>query len=113
MLTILLDEPGLFVFDSPADAVNGIEPIDAESEIRAAFDETAIPYKVEWITRNRTSKFAFGLFTSVDQGEYRLVPAGPANPAALIDLLDAHSEYTSPPNALAGLRILLARLRSG
>jgi len=35
MLIVLLDEPGLFVFSSPADAVRQIEPIDAESEIRA------------------------------------------------------------------------------
>src|ERR1051325_10175847 len=47
MFIVLLDEPGLFVFRSPADAVRGIEPIDAESEIRAAFDDAAVPYTVE------------------------------------------------------------------
>jgi hypothetical protein len=35
MFIVLLDEPGLFVFPSPAEAARLIEPPDAESEIRA------------------------------------------------------------------------------
>ncbi|HVA46841.1 MAG TPA: hypothetical protein VNH11_10790 [Pirellulales bacterium] len=30
-----------------------IEPIDAESEIRAAIDDSAVPYTVEWVRPNR------------------------------------------------------------
>ena len=111
MLIILLDEPGLFVFRSPADAVREIEPIDAESEIRAAYDDSAVPYNVEWVRPNRHRKALFGLIKSIDPGEYRFVPAGPADPTALIKLLEAHPG-TNPPEAKADLQSLLARLRA-
>ena len=111
MLIVLLDEPGLFVFRSPTDAVREIEPIDAECEIRAAFDESAVPYRVEWVRPNWHRKTRFG-FTSVEPGEYHFVPAGPPQPAALIDLLEAHPDYVTPPEAKADLASLLARLRA-
>jgi hypothetical protein len=111
MLIILLDEPGLFVFQSPADAVREIEPIDAESEIRAAFDDSAVPYTVEWVRPNRHHRTLFGLLRSIDPGEYRFVPAGPPEPAALIQLLEAHPG-TNPPEAKADLASLLATLRA-
>lgn len=110
MLIVLLDEPGLFVFESPADAARQIEPFDAESQIRAAFDELAAPYTVKWVRPNRDRKTLFGLCNSVEPGEYRFVPAGPAQPAALIDLLKAHAGATTPPEAKAYLTSLLARL---
>lgn len=112
MLIVLLDEPGLFVFSSPADAVRQIEPIDAESEIRAAFDDAAVPYTVEWARPNRHRNAHSGLLKTVEPGEYRLVPAGPAQSGALVELLEAHSEYTNPPEARADLESLLARLRA-
>jgi len=112
MLIVLLDEPGLFVFSSPADAVQRIEPIDAESAIRAAFDDAAVPYAVEWVRPNRHRNALFGLLESVEPGEYRLVPAGPAQPGALVALLEAHSAYATPPEARADLDSLLARLRA-
>lgn len=108
MLIVLLDEPRLFVFRSPADAVREIEPIDAESEIRAAFDDSAVPYKVEWVRPNRHRKTLFGLLGSIEHGEYRLVPAAPAQPAALIKLLETYPEHTDPPEARADLESLLA-----
>lgn len=110
MLIVLLDEPGLFVFESPADAAREIEPFDAESQIRAAFDDLAVPYIVEWVRPNRYRKTLFALCKSVEPGEYRFVPAGPAQPAALIDLLKAHAGDTTPPKAKADLASLLARL---
>jgi hypothetical protein len=112
MLIVLLDEPGLFVFSSPADAAREIEPIDAESEIRAAFDDSAVPYTVEWVRPNRHRKALFGLLNSIKPGEDRLVPAGPAQPAALIELLEAHRQDTNSPEAKADLDVLLSRLRA-
>lgn len=112
MLIILLDEPGLFVFPSAAHAVREIEPIDAESEVRAAFDDSAVPYRVEWVRPNRHRKALFGLLKSIEPGEYRLVPAGPPDPAALLRLLQAHPDHTDPPEAKADLASLLARLRA-
>ena len=112
MLIVLLDEPGLFVFQSPADAVRGIEPIDAESGVRAAFDHSAVPYKVEWVRPNRHRKALFGLFRSIEPGQYRFVPAGPAQPTALVELLESHPQHTNPPEARASLESILARLRA-
>ncbi len=112
MLIVLLDEPGLFVFPSAVDAVREIEPIDAESELRAAFDEAAVPYRVEWVRPNRQRRTLFGLLKSIEPGAYRLVPAGPADPTALVRLLEAHSDHTNPPEANAKLMALLARLRA-
>jgi hypothetical protein len=112
MLIVLLDEPGLFVFPTPAAAVIGIEPPDAESGIRAAFDEHGVPYKVDWLRPNLHRKVFFGLFDSVVLGEYRFVPAGPPDRVALIRLLDAHPKFANPPAAEADLSSLLRSLRA-
>ena len=111
MFIVLLDEPGLFVFESPAAAVREIEPPDAESEIRAAFDDGAVPYCVEWIRPNHY-RGLLGSLRSVEFGEYRFVPAGHAEPAALIELLESHSEHTYPQQAKVALESLLERLRA-
>jgi len=112
MLIVLLDEPGLFVFPSPVAAVQEIEPIDAESVIRTVFDDSAVPYRVEWLRPNQHRTFFFGLFRSIEPGEYRLVPAGAADPRALIALLEQHPHNTNPPEAKPDLASLLARMRA-
>ena len=111
MFIVLLDEPGLFVFNSAADAVREIEPPDAESEIRAAFDDAAVPYRVEWIRPNRRSK-ALGVLRLVEFGEYHFVPAGQADPEALLALLEKHSALVNPPEARAEVTSLLERMRA-
>jgi hypothetical protein len=111
MFIVLLDEPGLFVFESAAAAVLEIEPPEAESEIRAAYDDDAIPYRVEWLRPNRY-RALLGAFGSVEFGAYRFVPAGHADPAALIELLEKHSDYADPPQAKGALESLLERLRA-
>jgi hypothetical protein len=108
---VLLDEPGLFVYESPAAAADAIEPPDAEKEVRAAFNDDAVPYRVEWIRPNQRRQWFGGRSGSVKFGEYQFVPAGPAEPAALIALLEGHSEYTNPPEANVKLESLLKRLR--
>ena len=110
MLIVLLDEPGLFVYPSLEAAQADIEPLDAESEVRAAFDEHAVPYRVEWIRPNRTRKL-FGLFGVVSFGSYRWVAAGPPDPTALIQLIEQHPS-TNPPAARAELTALLPKLRA-
>lgn len=112
MLIVLLDEPGLFVFPTPAAAEVGIEAPDAESEIRAAFDERGVPYRVDWLRPNRRRKTFFGLFTSITLGEYRFVTAGPPDTAALIRLLEEHPNFTNPASVEADLSALLASLRA-
>ena len=111
MLIVLLDEPGLFVFQSLDEAVREIEPIDAAGEIRAAFDESAVPYKVEWMRPNRRHRILFGLLQSIEFGEYRFVPADPADTATLIRLLESHPDV-DPPEAKADVAALLERLRT-
>jgi len=112
MLIILLDEPGLFVFASADDAAREIEPIDAESEIRAAFDERGVPYRIAWLRPNRKRRILFGLLNAVQNGKYELVPAGPAEPAALRQLLESHPNHTQPPEAQSQLDALLIGLRA-
>lgn len=111
MLIVLLDEPGLFVFQTTSDAELEIEPIDAESEIRAAYDENAIPFTVEWIQPNQRSNIVFGLIESIEHGKYRFVPDGPADPSALIQLIESHPDYTNPPEAKSDLDAILSRLQ--
>jgi len=110
MFIVLLDEPGLFVFESATAAVREIEPPDAESEVRAAFDDAAVPYRVDWVRPNRDRKL-LGPVRSVEFGEYRFIPVGQADPAALIALLEKHSDYTNPPEAKAEIDVLLKRMR--
>jgi hypothetical protein len=113
MLIVLLDEPGLFVFPTLEAAVIGIEAPDAASGIvRAAFDERAVPYEVEWLRPNIHRKSFFGLFSRVEFGKYRFVAAGPPDQAALRRLLEEHPKFTDPPQAQAELSSLLSRLRA-
>ena len=111
MFIVLLDEPGLFVFESAAAAVQEIEPPEAESEIRAAYDDGAVPYRVEWVRPNQY-RTLLGAVRSVEFGVYRFVPAGHADPAALIQLLEKHSDYTYPQQAKGALESLLERMRA-
>jgi hypothetical protein len=111
MFIVLLDEPGLFVFESPTAAADHIEPPDAENEVRAAFDEGAVPYRVEWIRPNISRSWVAGNLGTVRFGQYRFVPAGPADPKALTLLLEEHPDYTDPPEAKAELDRLLEKLR--
>jgi hypothetical protein len=110
MFLVLLDTPCLLVFDSTTEAIASIEPFDAESEIRAAFDDDAVPYRVEWIQPNR--RRGWWLFGSVSPGVYRFVPAGPPDRAAFIALLENHRDCTDPPEARKTMTQLLERMRS-
>lgn len=112
VLIVQLDEPGRFVFSSTAEAVRAIEPVDAESKLRAAFDEGAVPYRVNWLEPNRESRVLFGSLGSVAQGRYELVPAGPPQPAALRALVETQVADPEPPQSKHELDRLLAQLRA-
>jgi hypothetical protein len=109
VLFVLLDEPDVFVFRSATVAEREIEPIDAESEIRAAFDESGIPYGARWVRPNRRSSL-LGI-ESLEQGEYRLLPVAPPQPAALVALLVAHPNEREIAEAGLDTAALVARLR--
>jgi len=108
-LVVLLDEPALHFFASPEEAERSIEPIDAESEVRAAFDAAGFPYRVEWIRTNRSRTVLGGILELTRQGDYRFVAAGPADPDALVRLLESHPHA---PDCASELASLLARLRT-
>ena len=110
MFIILLDEPTLFVFDSEEAVRGDIEPPDAESEVRAIFDDRAIPYRVEWVRPNLHRKWFFGL-GSVTFGEYRLMPCGEPDRSGLIRLLEEHGKWVHPPSFKESLAKLLEQLR--
>lgn len=110
MLIVLLDEPGLFVFRSAEEAAVSIEPIDARAEIRAAFDEAGVPYRADWSASSRRETSG-GLFVADDPGEYQFAATGPADPAGLLALLEAHAGYTDPPEEHAMVLALRERLR--
>jgi len=109
MFIVLLDEPGLFVYESAEAAAKEIESPDAERTIRAAFDDTGVPYSIQWIRPNRWRKWV-GRFGSVSFGEYRFVPAGPADQPALAQLLEEHPD-ANPPEARAQFNALRHRLK--
>ena len=111
MLIVLLDDSQLHVFESAHDAESSIEPIDAENEIRAAFDEAGVPYKVEWIEENKRTKL-IGKLESIQQGAYRMVPAGESRPKALADLLEQLECKCDPVEQGPVLEKLLVDLRS-
>jgi hypothetical protein len=110
MFIVLLDESSLFAFASPHEAVGAIEPIDAERELRAAFDSDGVPYRVERVHPKQGAKTFFGVFLPGGPDAYRFVPAGPADSASLIALLEAHPLCT-PQAFEPELRKLLSRLR--
>jgi len=65
-----------------------IEGLDVEETIRAAFDETGVPYKIHWLRPNTEGRI-LGLVPWFENGHYALVPAGPADPASLAELLSS------------------------
>ena len=109
MLFVLVDEPGLFVYETVAEAEAGIEAYDADL-IQQAFDENGIPYHVHWIRPKDSGKRIFGMRVFDDPGEYRLVPAGEADLAGFAKLLQAHPTWANagPSAELEAIRSRMA-----
>jgi hypothetical protein len=111
MLLILLDEPTLFVFESREEAIRTIEPPDAECEIRAVYDECAVPYRVEWDRPNVRTRSFFGLIPSIKFGSYRLEPDGAPDIDGLLTLLADHPDC-DPPEEQTRVDEVRARLHA-
>jgi hypothetical protein len=112
MLIILLDEPGLFVFPTVNAAEREIEPYDADL-VRGAFDDSGVPYRFDWIRPKSHRKILFGLLSSEDPGEYRLVRAGPVDLAAFARFLEAHPAPANSAAAAPEFQSLRSRSRAG
>jgi len=106
-LLVLLDEPCWIVFPSVEAASASIEAIDVANELRAAFDEAAVPYAVEWLRPNVQSRL------SVTNGEYCFVPSGPAEPMALLALLESHPSARTDDGEAVDLLESTRSLRAG
>ena len=104
MLIVLEDDDCLHVYPSPEATALAIEGLDAEDTIRAAFDDTAVPYKIHWLSPNTEGRM-LGLVPWVGNGQYALVPAGPADPASLAELLSSGRSVV-PPEASAVIAAL-------
>jgi hypothetical protein len=111
MLIVLLDEPGLFVYPTTVDAQRDIEVYDADL-IREAFDDNGVPYRVDWVRPQNLRKTFFGLLTSGDPGEYRLVPAGPVDRVAFARFLEAHPTPANSAAAAPDFELLRSRFRA-
>lgn len=111
MLIALMDEPQLLIFDSLDQAISAIEAPEAEAAVRVIYDDRAIPYRVEWMRPNKVRTHLFGLLRSIDAGDYRLIPAGPADPDGLLSLLEQYPEC-HPPEAKPRVDELKSRLLS-
>ena len=110
MLIVLMDEPGLFVYSSAEVATRNIELIDAENEIRAAYDDSAVPYRVERLKPSGSRGLVARVLSNVEPETYHFVPCGPADPAALVELISNQTDYTDPPEAKHDLQVLLGKL---
>ncbi|HEY5959208.1 MAG TPA: hypothetical protein VIV60_21770 [Polyangiaceae bacterium] len=106
MLIVLEDDGCIHAYSSPETAVRAIESIDAKETIRAAFDETGVPYQIVWREANKEGRI-LGLVTWVQNGQYELVPSGPPDRYALIELIT--STRTVVPNEVLALLTNLKR----
>ncbi|HZS36848.1 MAG TPA: hypothetical protein VFF06_08480 [Polyangia bacterium] len=78
---VLEDDGHLHVYRSPEAVAVAVEALDAETVLRAVFDERGQRYRIEWTRPNR------GGVLGVSNGVYRLVADGPPDPAALLALI--------------------------
>jgi hypothetical protein len=106
MLLVLEDDDCIHVYPSPEAASLNIEALDADDTIRAAFDETGVPYRILWLRPNKSRRL-LGPLSWVENGKYSLVPAGAPDRAALAALIRPNRQVI-PAEASA----VIARLRT-
>ena len=89
MILVLEEDNVLRLYDSLGTVVREIEALDIEESTRAIFDEAGQTYVIEWIRPNKSGRApGFLRFLGwAENGEYRLVPSGERNPAALLDAI--------------------------
>jgi hypothetical protein len=108
VIVALLDEACLKLFRTLDEAEQEIEPLDV-AIVRAIFDESGVPYAVRWSVLNRE-----GWFGGRIPGEYHFIPAGPANPKALVALIDEYvGESEFDRDLLLSIRSKLTAAENG
>lgn len=81
MILVQEDDGCIHVYESLAEVTSAVEALDADGTLLSVFDDLGQRYAIEWVRANRKH------WIGVSNGEYRLVPAGPPDPSALLDLL--------------------------
>ena len=109
MILALEEDSVLYVYDTPAAAVEAVEGLDAEATFREVFDELAQPCSIDWVEPNRFGRKWLGFFRTCMNGSYRLVPAGGPNEAALLRAIRA-AVAIDPRSAEPTVRALAERL---
>jgi hypothetical protein len=104
MLLVLEDDDCIHVYASPEAVSLAIEPLDADATIRAAFDESGVPYRIQWLSPNDGGRL-LGILPWVENGRYRLVPAGSPDRAALAALIRPDRQVV-PAEASAAITLL-------
>jgi hypothetical protein len=81
MIIVHEDDGCLHVYEDLAAVVLAVEALDAEQCLLAVFDDEAQRHEIEWIKPNAQG------WLGVSNGEYHLVPSGPPDPTALVQLI--------------------------
>lgn len=103
MILVLGEDGVLSVFPSPEDVALSIEALDAEECLVRVFDETAQPFRIEWVRANQHGRTCFGLLPWSENGEYRLVPSGERDPTGLLQAIRA-ATHVEPRSAERDVR---------
>lgn len=104
MFFVLEDDGCVHVYESAAAAALEIEALDAGDCIRRAFDDEARPYRVEWLKANKSGRWLW-IVPWVENGQYRLVLAGPPDATAFLGMFeDSRPVFAKDIGAVDALR---------
>ena len=111
MILAYLDDRTLCIYDSPEEVPGDIEPLVVNEALVAAYDETGIKYRVEWIKKNKRHKI-LGSITAEKNGDYRIVPTEVRDKRALLNIINEAIEIhpSSAEATVKGLKQMLSDL---
>jgi hypothetical protein len=109
MILVLEDDATLHLYDTVEAVLSHIEALDAEDTLRAVFDEHGQRFRIEWLRPNKRGKAVLGLVEPVENGDYTLVPDGPVDSTALLELIRTSQV---DPAAASTIRKLEASLKA-
>jgi hypothetical protein len=106
LIIVHQDDGCLHLYATPEAVALAIEALDAEDTLLAVFDDDGQRYVIAWIRANQKGWFG------ISNGEYRLVPSGPPDRSALINLIRSVARVF-PASHIASLDAILRKLESG
>jgi hypothetical protein len=110
VILVLEDDGCVHVYTTIGDVVMQVEGLDAETTLRAVFDDRGQRFGIRWLTPNRESRAFLGI-RAVESGEYLLEPVGGPDTAALLQVL-RDAEAVLPAHREPEVRSLQRRLTS-